>query len=119
QKEMSYVAAGGDSVEFRLVETNDWYRLLERPPSATRLVYWFDAQDRIAGTLVQGVPAPPTVPPRPGRMAEFKAWEAARDSSTLAWLLPGGRLMPDLAHARRWKAELTAWPRAAGLPAGR
>ena len=116
QKQVSFVSAAADSVEFDLVETNDFYKLLDRPPSHARLVYWFDAADRITGTLVQSIPPPPGAAPPANRMPEFEAWERARDAKLLSWLLPNGRLDSDLAHARRWKRELVAWRRAAGLP---
>jgi hypothetical protein len=115
RKDVRFVAAFGDSVEFRLVETNDFYRLLDRPPSEARLVYWFDADDRITGTLVQSVAG--DAPSGPHRMAEFKLWAARHEPAELAYLLPGGKLVPDLARAKRWKTALRAWRRAAGLPA--
>lgn len=116
EKRVTYMGDGGDSVVFRLVETNDFYKLLDRPPSHARLVYWFDGDDRITGTLVQSIPPPSDAPKPTNRMPEFKAWESARDPKLLAWLLPNGRLDPDVAHARRWRTELIAWRRAAGLP---
>jgi len=116
EKNLAFVGADSDSVEFRLTETNDFYHLLDRPPSYTRLVYWFDARDRITGTLVQGLAVPAATLDRPHRMDEFKAWQAQRDPAVLADLLPGGKLAHDLTHAKRWKAALVAWRRSAGLP---
>jgi hypothetical protein len=48
-------------------------------------------------------------------MSEFKAWERAHDPAALDDLLPGGKLVPDLARARRWKRDLTQWRAATGL----
>ena len=113
-KSIRFVAAAGDSAVFRLVESNDWYRLIDRAPSEAELTYWFDDGDRITGTLVRGLPQDSTAH---GRLAQFKAWEAGHDPNTLAYLLPQGHLVPDLARAKRWKQALTGWRRAAGLPA--
>jgi hypothetical protein len=115
-KSLQFVSAGGDSAVFHLTESNDWYRLVDRAPSATELTYWFDGEDRITGTLVRGLPQDPGAH---GRLAEFKAWDFAHDPRTLAYLLPDGKLVPDLARAKRWKQALTAWRREAGLPAVR
>ncbi len=116
EKHVDFVSADSDSVEFRLMETSRFYRLLDRPPSYARLVYWFDATDRITGTLVQSLARPGVELDAPHRMDEFKTWEAQHDPAELAYLLPGGRLKPDLAHAKRWKAALIAWRRAVHLP---
>ena len=113
---MQFVSAGGDSAVFQLAESNEWYRLVDRAPSATELTYWFDGEDRITGTLERGLPQDPSAR---GRLAEFKSWEFRHDPTTLAYLLPDGKLVPDLARAKRWKQALTAWRKAAGLPAVR
>jgi len=112
-KTMRFVSAGGDSVVFRLIEMNDWYGLINRSPSESELTYWFDAGDRITGTLVRGLPQDPE---QRGELAAFKKWEAARDPGTLAWLLPNGHIVPDLARAKRWRTELNAWRHAEVRP---
>ena len=108
-KEYSFAGESGDSVVFVLTENNNFYRLIDRPPSRVRLTYWFDERNRITGTLVRGMPNDPT---RGDRLPEFKRWLAANHPDELAYLLPEGRIVPDLERAKRWSALLMLWRRA-------
>lgn len=82
-------------------ETNDWYRLVDRPPSRYYMTYDFDDAGKIAGVLVH--------------LADFKAWAEASRPGLLETLMPEGKLDPALDKAKLWKSSLLAWRKAAGL----
>lgn len=94
----------GRTVSAYVRESNDYYRLLERAPSQLRVSYTFDADDRIAETLVEGRSS--TVE---DRLESFLAWAGAHHADELAVIRPGGRIAPSAENAKRWKALLRAW----------
>ncbi len=99
------------TVAFRLLETNDFYRLIDRPPSRVQITYYFNREEKIDGTLVEAVESGAK-----DRMAEFKEWASRNRPEELKYLMPEGKIVPSLERARRWRAILDEWRAAAGLP---
>lgn len=100
------------SVRATVSETNDWYRLVDRPPSRYYMTYDFDEGGRISGVLVHSIPGEP----KPhDRVDEFKTWARANRPGLLEKLMPDGKLDPALEKAKQWKVSLFEWRRAAGL----
>jgi hypothetical protein len=95
----------GRSVRLTMSETNDWYRLVERPPSRYYMTYDLDAQGRIASVLVHGIPGEKSK----DRLPEFKEWAKANRPGLLEKLMPDGKLDPALDKAKLWKASLLEW----------
>ena len=103
----------GRSVRTTMSEINDWYRLVDRPPSRYHMTYYFDAAGKITGVLVHGIPGEP----KPSdRLSEFQEWARANRPGLLERLMPEGKLDPALEKAKLWKASLLEWRKAAGLP---
>ena len=103
----------GRSVRTTMSEINDWYRLVDRPPSRYHVTYDFDAAGKITGVLVHGIPGEPRLS---DRLPEFKEWARVNRPGLLERLMPEGKLDPALAKAKLWKASLLEWRKAAGLP---
>jgi hypothetical protein len=102
--------AAADSVAGVFDEINDFYRLCERGPSRLRIVYYFDDEGRISGTLVQGVSS------SKGRYAEAEAWVREHFPDDHARLVVQGEIVPGLENAERWKILLIMWRDETGLP---
>ena len=102
--------AGADSVAGVFDEINDFYRLCERGPSRMRIVYYFDGEGRISGTLIQGVSSSKS------RYAEAEAWIREHFPDDHARLLVQGDIIPGLENAERWKTLLIMWRDEVGLP---
>jgi hypothetical protein len=100
----------GASVRTTVTEINDWYRLVERAPSVYYITYYFDADGRIAGTLIDAMPDRPK---RSDRLPEFEAWAREHEPGLLEELMPDDRIDP--AKAELWKAKLLEWRASAGL----
>ncbi|MCH8243915.1 MAG: hypothetical protein IH897_15070, partial [Planctomycetes bacterium] len=62
----------GRTLSYISYENNDYYRLIERIPSAARVTYYFDEDDKITGMLYAGL-TPRTQRP-PDRFCEFEKW---------------------------------------------
>jgi len=104
---------GGDEwVRVRVEETNDYYRLLDRPPKRHDATYFFDADGRIEGILIAGVPQEEG---SRGRYDAFETWARQAHPGALEALMPEGDIVPSLANARSWRALLVEWRTAAGL----
>jgi hypothetical protein len=103
----------GRTVRTTIREINDWYRLVDRPPSRYYMTYYFDATGRIEGTLVHQIPG---VPRSQGRLSEFEEWARTDRPGLLEKLMPEGRIVPSLDLAKLWKESLLAWRKARGLP---
>ena len=102
-----------DRVWADMAETNDYYRLLERPePGIWRATYFLDGQGRIAGFMVSGVPGRE---PSPSRRKEFEAWAREQDPVESEYLMPGGSLDPTGDRAPRMRALILRWREAVGL----
>lgn len=102
----------GREVSVVMMETNDYYRLLDRPGGKYRATYYFDDDDRIAGVLIAGTGEERDM----GRYDEFTAWAEKNRPGILEELMPDGELDPALEKAKLWKKILTEWRDAAGLP---
>ena len=106
-------AGGSVSVTFR--ETNDYYRLLERPWATSRATYYFDDDGRITGLLIEALGERD-----PGRTEEFLAWAREHAPGEIDALMPGGEIDPlgeRADHPERFRALLNRWRRDAGLRA--
>jgi hypothetical protein len=103
----------GRSVRTTVSETNDWYRLVDRPRSRYSMTYDFDEHDRITGILVHGIPGEPKAK---DKLGDFRAWAQANRPGLLERLMPEGKLDPALEKAKLWKSSLLEWRKAAGLP---
>jgi len=100
------------TLSYPFTEINDFYRLIDRPPTQSRYVYYFDDEGKICGKLFE-----PMRKDRPkDRFDEFKAWAKVNRPKELAYLMPKGDIIPDLARAKRWRELLTEWRRAVALP---
>ncbi|MHC4989792.1 MAG: DUF1573 domain-containing protein [Planctomycetota bacterium] len=106
-------AADGNAVTALLTETNDWYRLLDRPPARIQLTWWLDEEQRIEGFLVAGLPRDPDAP---NRYDQFETWAKAHHLEALEELMPDDEIVPSRENAQRWRTLLFAWRRAEGLP---
>jgi hypothetical protein len=102
---------GRRSVVLTLLETNDYYKLLERGESATEIVYYFHWKGKIEGSLVRAGGQQSR-----GRTDEFLAWARASEPEALEAAMPGGKIDPSGDHAPRVRALLERWRAAAGLP---
>lgn len=93
-------------------ETNDYYRLLDRPPVTNEIVYLFDAQGRIEGLVIRSAGERPQ-----GRTDAFVAWAKAHAPDEIQALMPDGEIDPSGDHPERFRKLLVRWREAAGLPA--
>jgi len=93
-------------------ENNDWYRLVDRPPSRYDVTCDFDAAGKITGVLVHGIPGEPK---SSDRLPQFKEWARAHGPGLLERLMPEAKLDPALEKAKLWKTSLLGWRKAAGL----
>lgn len=93
-----------------VLETNDWYRLVDREPKRYWIDYLFTGDDRIAGIFVHSIPG---VGRSPDRLEEFRTWAEAHRPGLMDELMPDGEIDP--AKARLWKEALLEWRRAAGF----
>jgi hypothetical protein len=96
----------GESVRLTMSETNDWYRLVERPPSRYHVTYDFDGDGKITSVLVHGIPGAPKTA---DRLGDFKEWAKANRPGLLETLMPTGKIDPALDKAKLWKASLLEW----------
>lgn len=106
--------SGDGWVRTLVEETNDYYRLLDRPPKRYHATYYFDAADRIEGILIASVPASEREKAE-GRFDEFEVWVRAMHPGALEDLMPGGDIDPKLENAKRWRKLLVEWRREQGL----
>lgn len=100
------------TVSALMEETNDYYRLFDRPAGRYRATYDFDDAGRIAGALIDNSGQKRD----PGRYDEFVAWTNEHHPGLLDELMPDGRIGPALEKAKRWKETLVEWRAATGLP---
>lgn len=102
-----------EGVRITNLETNDWYRLVDRTP-VPYYIFYFVKDGRISGKLIQsmeGAERPPD------RLSDFEAWAEREYPGLLEELMPGGNIDPRLEKAKLWKQKLLEWRRDAGLPA--
>ena len=103
---------GDHMVSARVQETNEYYRLLDRPASTYRATYYFDDNNRISGLLIDGSEQTRD----PGRTDEFMAWAKEHRPGLIEKLMPEGRMDPALEKAKLWKQTLLEWRAEAKLP---
>lgn len=94
-----------NSVTVTVTETNDFFALIERPPSQVQLTWWLDANGKIKEYLVKSLSGDAVH----DRLAEFQIWATRTDSSELAYLMPNGRINPEDDRPQRWKNFLLRW----------
>jgi hypothetical protein len=99
-----------NQVTIRVMEINDFYRLIERGPAPTNLTYDFDAAGKIAGILIFRDDKPIT-----DRFDEFKKWAEKNRPDDLKYLMPEGEIIPTLDRAKRWRRLLNEWRKSIGL----
>lgn len=99
----------GDTVEMTLIETNDFYRLIDRKPTPTNVSYFLDSRHTITGILIARSFRPVD------RFDEFKEWARTHRSEDLKYLMPDGEIIPDLQRAKIWREILTVWRQEIGL----
>jgi hypothetical protein len=103
---------GDHTASARISETNDYYRLLDRPASTYRATYYFDDDNRISGLLIDGSGEERD----PGRTDEFMAWAKENRPGLIEMLMPEGRMDPAPEKAKLWKQSLMEWRAEAELP---
>ncbi|MCZ6542832.1 MAG: DUF1573 domain-containing protein [Planctomycetota bacterium] len=103
----------GNELVTVVIETNDYFRLLDRTPRPYQITYWFDDDERIEGMLVSSLPKEPKTN---GRYDQFKAWTDEQHPGVLDELQPEGKIIPSKENAIRWRELLIEWREAAGLP---
>ena len=103
----------GEVVWADVVETNDYYRLVERPPSRWRATYFIAEDGRIEGFLVGRIPG---LERDGGRDAEFEAWARETHPEEAEYLMPGGSIDPTGDRPQRMRALLELWRAEGGLP---
>lgn len=92
-------------------EINDWFRLMDRPPTRYFISFSFDDNGRIEWLLIH---SDPDSPKNRGRVEEFEAWARAERPGLLDRLQPGGEIDPS--KFEEWKSALLEWRHDAGLP---
>ncbi len=100
----------GRTLTYISLESNDFYRLIERTPTKARVTYYFNDEDKISGMLYQGLS--PKAKRAPDRRAEFERWAAEHYPGELE-----SDAMKIPRNPGRWRALLTEWRSDVGLPA--
>ncbi len=97
-------------VTLRLMEINDFYRLIERGRAPVNLTYYFDAHEKITGILVFSAGEK-----KVDRFDEFKKWGEKNRPDNLKYLMPEGEVIPMPDRAKKWREVLNEWRRSVGL----
>lgn len=113
QSTSSDMNAGQSTVSYIITETNDYYRLIDRPPTKVGVTYYFNADGKITGRLISGVPG---VKRPPDRLPDFKRWCEQEHPGALEAIEFSPDKPPTLAVATRWKTLLVEWRAAQSLP---
>lgn len=98
----------GNAITFVVRELNDYMSMLDRLPGRYTITYWFDADDRIEGTLIGRLPQSEAAK-QADRLPEFLTWADADYAEDILELMPEGRIEPGRENAIRWRALLKAW----------
>jgi len=96
-----------DRVWADMLETNDYFELLERGGSHWRATYFFAEDGRIAGFTVSPAEGRPET--AAGRGDEFRAWAFEHHPEEAEYLMPGGSIDPTADRPERMRALLLAW----------
>ncbi len=109
----------GQRVWVDMHETNDYFRLLDRPGGHFRLTYFFTDPGKIKGYMISAVPGPLpwTEEERMGRFEEFKTWALHEEPEEVAYLMPNDSIDPTGDRPPRMRALLERWREVTGLPA--
>lgn len=105
QKTYGEFREDSNAVTVIVTETNDFFALIERPPSPVQLTWWLDKEGKIEGYLVKSLSGNAV----PDRLQEFEAWAKKHDPTELAYLMPDGRISPEADRPQRWKKILLHW----------
>ena len=92
----------GNVVTANVMESNDFYHLLDWKPAPYRLTYWFE-RGRIKEILLEPLGKSTS------RLEEFKSWAAKTHPDELAYLMPKGEIIPTADRPERWRAILEEW----------
>ena len=103
-------AATPDSASLTFRETNDYFRLLDRGWTTSRVTYFFDDEKRLSGWLVEAVGERPK-----GKTDDFLAWAREKHPEEIEALMPDGEVDPGGDHPARMRVLLVEWRAAAGL----
>lgn len=103
------VRVRSNTVSYVSREINDWYRLLDRVPTAARITYYFNDEQKICGMLYEGLSAQKARPP--DRLCEFKKWAGERYPGLL-----DSDEMTIPRNPKRWRELLIEFRRETGLP---
>ena len=103
----------GSAVSVLAIETNDFYRLIDRPPSPVRLTYYFNAEGRVEGMLVASAKKDDA---SKDRFDEFKEWAKSKWPREMKYLMPDGEIVPDIERAKLWRKLLSEWRAETRLP---
>ncbi len=101
-----------NAVTVSMMETNDFYKLIEREPTRVFITWWFDDDQKINRVFVKG---DRSVRPK-DRMPEFVKWALGTMPAEVEYLLPDKKLNPTGDRPERWKKALLEWRKAEGLP---
>lgn len=97
------------TVSYDFLETNDYYRLVDRQPAKIRVTYYLDDDGKIEGYLVQRLTPPNRRPP--DRCCEFERWVEEKYPGMLE-----NEETKIPANPRRWREVLVEWRNDVGLP---
>ncbi len=93
-------------------ETNDFYKLIERPVSPVQYTWWISKNKKIEGFMVKSL----ANEKQQDKLQEFVAWAKNKDSVELNYIMPNGRINPAEDRPQRWKKMLVTWRKETGMP---
>jgi hypothetical protein len=105
QKEYGVFKQDSNAVSVVVTETNDFYKLIERPASPILLTWWLNKENKIEGYLVKSMSDDNIK----DKFNEFEAWAIKNDSTELKYLMPEGQINPKDDRPERWKNLLLKW----------
>jgi hypothetical protein len=103
--------ASDRSAIFKLRETNDYHRLLERGWSTVESTYFFDENGKIEGRLIAAVGERSR-----GRTDDFLEWARTHAPEELKYLMPDGEIDPSGDRPKRFRRLLNRWREASTHP---
>jgi len=106
------------SVSSIAIETNDYFRMLERDPAPWLHTYFFNDEGLIEGQMISGVPEerdPGAGFRNEGRGDEFDAWYRKTYPKEYDYIRPNGKIDPTSDRALMTRSRLQEWREAVGL----
>jgi hypothetical protein len=94
-----------NAVSVIIVETNNFFKLIDRKPAPVRLTWWLNKEQKIEGYLVRSL-ADST---HTDRLNEFAEWAKKNNPTELEYLMPGGSINPEGDRPQRWERVLLEW----------